>query len=200
MKIAVYPGSFNPMHIGHIAVIGYLLGHSGFDKVYLVVSPHNPFKDRAIKDNADMRLQAARQAIERHGLGDRVLVDDIEFGRPSPSYTIDTLDALKRREPGNSFTLVIGGDNVEGMPRWKEGERLLTEYGVAVYPREGHDMVREANKLKLQHKNAEKLFSPGCKHRPYRIRLLREAPFITVSSTRIREMLSRGEDVTALLA
>lgn len=147
-----------------------------------------------------MRLQAARQAIQRHGLGDRVLVDDIEFGRPSPSYTIDTLDALKRREPGNSFTLVIGGDNVEGMPRWKEGERLLTEYGVVVYPREGYDMVREANKLKLQHKNAEKLFSPGCKHRPYRIKLLRGAPFITVSSTQIREMLSRGEDVTALLA
>lgn len=201
MKIAVYSGSFNPMHIGHIAVIEYLLGHGGFDMVYMIVSPHNPFKADSIRDNARKRYEAAKQAIERRGLSARVKVDDIEFGRPTPSYTINTLDALSEREPGKRFTLVIGGDNVSEMLRWKEGERLLTQYGVVVYPREGYNMVHAAAVLRKQQKNAEQLFgTPDGKHHPFHIKLLREAPLVTVSSTQIREMQARGESVDHLLA
>ncbi len=200
MKIAVYSGSFNPMHIGHIAVIEYLLGHGGFDMVYMIVSPHNPFKNSGLKDNARERYAAACEAIERRGLSARVLVDDIEFGMPTPSYTVDTLDALKKREPENRFTLVIGGDNISELLRWKEGERLLTEYGVVVYPREGFNISSEARKLKLQHRNAERLFAPDAPHRPYHIKLLKDAPLVTISSTTIRQMLSDGNDVSKLLA
>lgn len=201
MKIAVYSGSFNPMHIGHIAVIEYLLDHGGFDMVYMIVSPHNPFKDGSMRDNAYERFEAAKAAIERRGLSSRVKVDDIELDRPTPSYTIQTLDALKTREPQNRFTLVIGGDNVADMLKWKEGERILTEYGVVVYPREGYNIVRESAKLKLQHKNAEMLFgTPDGKHHPFRIKLLRDAPLVTISSTEIRTRLAAHQSVDHLLA
>lgn len=209
MKIAVYSGSFNPMHIGHIAVVRYLLDHGGFDMVYLIVSPQNPFKDGSIRDNARERYLGAAEAIRRQGLENRVKVDDIEFGRPAPSYTINTLDALKEREPRNRFTLVIGGDNIGAMLKWKEGERLLCDYGIVVYPREGYNMVREARILKQQHRNAEILFgdaqghpwgSAEFKHRPYRIKLLKDAPLVTISSTQIREMIRQGLDASEYLA
>lgn len=187
MKIAVYSGSFNPMHIGHIAVIGYILNHGGFDMVYVIPSPHNPFKDGSIRDNARERYAAAVQAISRRGLSQRVKVDDIEFGMPVPSYSVDTLDALSARESDNSFTLVIGGDNVCEMLRWKEGARLISEYGIVVYPREGYDAETAAEGLLEQVPAA-------------RIQILRGAPFVTVSSTQIRDMLARGEDVSLLLA
>lgn len=199
MKVAVYSGSFNPMHIGHLSVIRYLLENAGYDKVYMIVSPHNPFKDPGIADNSAQRLQAAREAIERHGLQDRVLVDDIEFGMSQPSYSIRTLDALKAREPRNRFTLVIGADNLSEMLRWKEGERLMSEYGIVVYPREGFNMVHDCKVLKTKHKNECNIFNIP-KHSILHIKLLRDAPFVTVSSTQIREMKAAGRDVSDLLA
>lgn len=199
MKVAVYSGSFNPMHIGHLSVIRYLLENAGYDKVYMIVSPHNPFKDPGIADNSAQRLQAAREAIERHGLQDRVLVDDIEFGMSQPSYSIRTLDALKAREPRNRFTLVIGADNLSEMLRWKEGERLMREYGIVVYPREGFNMVHDRKVLKTKHKNECSIFNIP-KHSILHIKLLRDAPFVTVSSTQIREMKAAGRDISDLLA
>lgn len=200
MKVAVYSGSFNPFHKGHIAVIRYLLDVAGYDRVYLIVSPHNPFKEASLVDSSEVRLAAVREAIGRNGLQDRVLVDDIEFGMPLPSYTIRTLDALQEREPENRFTLVIGGDNVSRMLEWKEAERLMEQYGLVVYPREGFNMVRDARILKEKHRNAERLFEEGGKHKPFHIKLLRDAPLVSISSSQIREMASRGEDVTPLLA
>lgn len=199
MKVAVYSGSFNPMHIGHLSVIRYLLENAGYDKVYMIVSPHNPFKDPGIADNSAQRLQAAREAIERNNLQDRVFVDDIEFGMSQPSYSIRTLDALKAREPRNRFTLVIGADNLSEMLRWKEGERLMREYGIVVYPREGFNMVHDCKVLKTKHKNECSIFNIP-KHSILHIKLLRDAPFVTVSSTQIREMKAAGRDVSDLLA
>lgn len=200
MKVAVYSGSFNPFHKGHIAVIRYLLAVAGYERVYLIVSPHNPFKEASLADSGEKRLAAVREAIQRNGLQDKVLVDDIEFGMPLPSYTIRTLDALQEREPANRFTLVIGGDNVSRMLEWKEAERLMEQYGLVVYPREGYNMVRDARILKQKHRNAERIFEDGGKHRPFHIKLLKDAPLVEISSSEIREMISRGEDVTPLLA
>lgn len=200
MKVAVYSGSFNPIHKGHIAVIRYLLDVAGYDSVYLIVSPHNPFKEVSLADSGEKRLAAVREAIRRNGLQDRVLVDDIEFGMPLPSYTIRTLDALQAREPANRFTLVIGGDNVSRMLEWKDAERLMEQYGLVVYPRKGYNMVRDARILKQKHRNAERMFESGDRHKPFHIKLLKDAPLVEVSSSEIREMISRGEDVTSLLA
>lgn len=206
MKIAVYMGSFNPMHIGHLAVIRYLLDEALFDKVYLIVSPQNPFKDTSLAASAKQRYDDAVKAVHRNNLQDRVLVDDIEMSMGYPSYSIRTLDALKAREPHNRFVLVVGGDNLHELPIWREGIRIMTDYGVVVYPRDGFNIVHDAAILRLQHKNQERLFSPTSDntgkavHRPLHIKLLRNAPLVDISSTQIREMVLKGEDVSKLLA
>lgn len=200
-RVAVYMGSFNPMHKGHIAVISYLLDMGGFDKVYLIVSPHNPFKNSAVADNAAERFAAAVDAVQRNGMADRVKVDDIEFSMPLPSYSVRTLDALSQREPDKRFVLVVGGDNLHELPLWKEGQRIMEQYGVVVYPREGYDIAHDCRVLKREHSNAAKIFNGGTgRAKPYHIQLLEGAPLVNVSSTQIREMIARGEDASGLLA
>lgn len=188
MRIAVYPGSFDPLHIGHKAILEYLTGEGSFDAVYLVVSPQNPFKDPSKALNARKRYEAAAEAVARHP-DLRVKVDDIELGMDPPNYTIRTLDALKAREPGNTFTLVIGADNLEGLPRWRCVRRILTDYEIAVYPRPGYDsgMLLEA-------------LREFCRKRHIRCNVtLINAPQVDVSSTRIRRALMLGEDVSRWL-
>ncbi|MGN1212130.1 MAG: nicotinate (nicotinamide) nucleotide adenylyltransferase [Candidatus Cryptobacteroides sp.] len=180
MEIAVFSGSFNPLHIGHKAIIESLTCGGGFDAVYLVVSPKNPLKDTVSADSAPERIAAARAAVGRHSL--KVKVDDIELNMPPPHYTIRTLDALSSREPDNRFSLVMGADNLADIHRWKDYERILTDYGVAVYPREGFDL--EELKDSLMNENTS-----------FRIRLI-DAPKVDISSTRIRQALASGEDVT----
>ena len=114
MRIAVYSGSFDPLHIGHKAIMEYLTQTSDFDWVYLVISPQNPFKDKDKALNAVQRYRAAVDAVRRHPEL-HVWVDDIELEMPAPHYTIRTLDALKKREPDNDFTLVVGADNLQGI-------------------------------------------------------------------------------------
>jgi len=167
--------------------------------VYLIVSPHNPFKDPSLYDSGEERIETAREIIERHGLTQKVKVDDIEFSMPVPSYTIRTLDALKTREPGNRFSLVIGGDNLSQMLEWKEGERILTEYGIVVYPRSGFNMVHDCAVLKQKHRNAEKIFGSAI-HKPYHIKLLKDAPLVNISSSEIREITAKGENADDYLA
>ena len=115
MKIAVYSGSFNPLHIGHLAIIRHMIEEAGFDMVYLIVSPKNPLKDGISSSSALSRFKAAQDAVSRH-FDSKVRVDDIEMNMPEPHYTIRTLNALLEREPGNEFTLVIGADNLAGSP------------------------------------------------------------------------------------
>ena len=157
--------------------------------VYLIVSPKNPLKDGISSDSAIDRFNAAAEAVNRHFAAARaqgkVLVDDIELAMPEPHYTIRTLDALREREPGNTFTLIMGADNLAGIRRWKDYTRILTEYGVAVHPREGDDLTQIKQDL-LEENPA------------YRIQII-NAPLVTVSSTQIREARQRGEDVSHLL-
>ena len=183
MEIAVFSGSFNPLHIGHKAIIESLVDGGGFDSVYLVVSPKNPLKESISADSAPERLKAAREAVERHSL--RVKVDDIEMNMPPPHYSVRTLDALSQREPGNRFTLVMGADNLADIRRWRDYGRILTEYGVAVYPRGGVDL--DAVTADLIAENPE-----------YRIRLI-EAPKVDISSTIIREGLAAGRDMSSYM-
>ena len=181
MRIAVYSGSFNPLHIGHLAIVRQLLEKEGFDKVYLVVSPKNPLKDNIDISSAPARLEAARKAVVRRGLQENVVVDDIEFRMPAPHYTVRTLDALREREPQNAFTLIMGSDQIADIRRWRDYSRILSEYGVLVYPREGFD--NEAVAADLLNENPQ-----------YRIGIM-DAMKVDVSSTMIREGLSRGEEM-----
>lgn len=185
MNIAVYSGSFNPLHIGHLAIMKHLIEKAGFDMVYLIVSPKNPLKDSISSDSAADRYNAAVEAVNRHFGTSVVKVDDIELTMPEPHYTIRTLNALMEREPGNEFTLVIGADNLACIRKWKEYQRILTDFGVAVFPREGHDLKSIREGLMSENSN-------------YEIRLL-DAPLVTISSTEIREAIQHGKDISQYL-
>ena len=204
MRIAVYSGSFDPLHIGHQAIMERLTQTREFDWVYLVISPQNPLKDPAKALSAERRYRAAIEAVRRHPEL-HVWVDNIELEMPAPHYTIKTLDALRKREPENEFTLVIGADNLD---RWRDAPRILGEYGVAVYPRKGYDMERLREMLLEECRHfpvpyvldASQVGRPSLEDmdRLYHIRLI-DAPIVDISSTQIREMLARGEDASAYL-
>lgn len=191
-----------------MAIMEYLANVREFDWVYLVISPQNPFKNPEKALNAEQRYKAAIDAVRRHP-SLHVWVDDIELRMPAPHYTIKTLDALKKREPENDFSLVIGADNLQDIHKWRDAPRILSEYGVSVYPRKGYDV----------HKIREMLLEE-CRHFPppyvldwsespgqvsledlgslYNISII-DAPIIDVSSTGIRAAQLRGEDVSHLL-
>ena len=164
--------------------------------VYLIVSPKNPLKDSISSDSARDRYNAAVAAVNRHFLevedcvdgmpkSSRVKVDDIELTMPEPHYTIRTLDALRQREPDNTFTFVMGADSLDDIRRWRDYTRILKEFGVAVFPRKGHDL--ETIKADLLKENPV-----------YKIQII-NAPLVTVSSTQIREAMQRGDDTSHLL-
>jgi len=184
MRIAVYSGTFNPLHKGHLAIMRHLSESDAFDWTYLVISPQNPLKDPSGACSARKRYHDAVDAVMRHPEL-KVWVDNCEFGIDGPSYTVRTLDFLKAREPENEFTLIIGADNLHGIRQWKDYARLLSEYGVSVYPRSGYD----AEDLK-------KGLTAECAR--FRIGLL-DCPTVDISSTMIREATARGEDTTELL-
>ncbi len=208
MRIAVYSGSFDPLHIGHQAIMEYLTDVRDFDWVYLVISPQNPFKDPEKALNAEDRYRAAVEAVLRHPEL-HVWVDDIELRMPAPHYTIKTLDALKKREPENDFTLVIGADNLENIHKWRDAPRLLSEYGVTVYPRKGYDVhkIRQMLLEECRHFPAPyvldfwttpDIVSLEQLDRLYNIRII-DAPIVDISSTEIREREEAGEDMSEFL-
>ena len=212
MKIAVYSGSFDPLHIGHLAIMECLTHEREFDWVYLVISPQNPLKDPSKALSARKRYDDAVEAVKRHPEL-HVWVDDIEMKMEPPHYTIRTLDALKKREPENDFTLVIGADNLENIHLWRDSARLLSEYGVVVYPRKGYDADSIREQLQKESLNfptpyvldawetqvmdgavsIEEMFE-----RLYNIRVI-DAPIVDISSTEIREAQARGEDMSEFL-
>ena len=190
MNIAVYSGSFNPLHIGHLAIIRHLIEEAGFDCVYLIVSPKNPLKDSISGESGRERYTAAADAVARHfgtsiDENAKVKVDDIELQMPEPHYTIRTLDALREREPENRFTLTIGADNLADIRRWRDYSRILKEYGVAVFPRAGFDL----NEIKADLLSEED---------SYMINILK-AEMVDISSTTIRNAIASGQDMSEWL-
>ena len=165
----------------------YLTGKGGFDCVYLIVSPQNPFKDPSLAEQGERRYLAAVEAAGRHPEL-KVKVDDIELHRDPPQYSIDTLDLLQAREPDNQFTLVIGSDNLERFPEWRQAERILKEYGIVVYPRPGYDADAAVAALRSAPSGSE-----------YRIRILEDAPQFDISSTELRKGLEEGRDMSEYL-
>lgn len=186
MNIAVYSGSFNPLHIGHLAIIRHMIEEAGFDMVYLIVSPKNPLKDGISALTGQDRYDAAVVAVNRHfATGANVKVDDIELNMPEPHYTVRTLKALREREPANSFTFVMGADNLADIRRWREYSTILKEFGIAVFPRTGHDLTQIKQDLMNE--------DPA-----YRIQIL-NAPLVDISSTQIREAIANGGDPSKFL-
>ena len=184
MNIAVYSGSFNPLHIGHLAIIKHMIEEAGFDMVYLIVSPKNPLKDSISESTGQDRYDAAIAAVNRH-FNQKIRVDDIELNMPAPHFTVRTLMALKEREPENAFTFVMGADNLADIRRWRNYTTILKDFGVAVFPRTGHDLTE----IKQDLLNEDPT---------YRIQIL-EAELVNISSTQIREAIANGDDPSKFL-
>lgn len=181
-KIGLYFGSFNPIHIGHTAIAGYMTEFTDLDQVWFVVSPHNPLKKKDTLLPDHHRFYMAELAI---GDNARLKVSDIEFKLPVPSYTIDTLAYLKEKYPNNTFCLIMGEDNLLTLNKWKNVNELVNNYPVYVYPRP--NIVKPSSHL------LDKLLDKADIH-------IVKAPLMDISGTFIREGIKNGKDMSYFLS
>lgn len=138
MHIGLYFGSFNPIHIGHLIVANHIVENTTVDKVWFVVSPHNPLKEAHTLLNEYHRLHLVELAIEENT---RFRASNVEFHLPKPSYTIDTLTYLTEKFPLEQFSVIMGSDSFQNIHRWKNYEQLVEDYEVIVYNRPGFDVT-----------------------------------------------------------
>src|SRR6185436_15729441 len=132
MKVGLFFGTFNPIHVGHMIIASYMAEFTDLEQVWLIVSPQNPLKQNQILLHDYHRLALARLAVENHR---KLKVSNVEFSLPKPSYTIDTLTHLSEKYRDNEFVLIVGTDNLESFRQWKDYERILDQYSLYVYPR-----------------------------------------------------------------
>jgi nicotinate-nucleotide adenylyltransferase len=177
-KIGLYFGSFNPVHIGHIAVAGYMLEFGGLDQVWFVVSPHNPLKKKETLLADQQRLYMVQLAT---GDSMKLRASDIEFRLPVPSYTIDTLAFLKEKNPGHLFSLIVGEDNLYTLHKWKNVMELIKNHELLVYPRPASTKPASAM--------LEKVLSAA------KITYV-NAPLMEISGTFIRDGIKTGKDMS----
>lgn len=168
-------GSFNPLHTGHLILAHFMATHTDLDAVWLVVSPQSPFKVGLEMLPEQARFELVQAAIANN---DRLKALDIEFNMPLPNYTIATLDALHQQYPNHRFVLLMGEDNLPGLPRWKDADRILAEYEVYVYPRPGV----AATEVKAH---------PGVQ--------VVDAPLLDISATFIRDCVRAGKSIRYLV-
>lgn len=181
-KIGLFFGSFNPIHIGHLILANYILENSDMDELWFVVSPQNPFKDKKSLLADHNRLDMVQLAVKNYP---KMRASNVEFSLPKPSYTIDTLTYLKEKYPNYSFALIMGEDNLDSLPKWKNAEKLMSDYQIIVYPRifeGGTSTSLSVSKIKNQEN----------------INII-NAPIIELSATEIRKMIKEGKNVRPML-
>jgi nicotinate-nucleotide adenylyltransferase len=182
VKIGLYFGSFNPVHIRHLAIGGYMTEFAGLNQVWFVVSPHNPLKKKETLLADHQRLHMVKLGI---GDNNKLKASEIEFKLPVPSYTIDTLAYLKEKYPGNEFCLVMGEDNLYTLHKWKNVNELISKYPIYIYPRP--DSVKPSSPLLNQ------ILSTAMIH-PVK------APVMDISGTFIRDGIKKGKDMSYFLS
>ena len=169
MKIGLFFGSFNPIHIGHLMIANYMLNFSDLNEIWLILSPHNPLKEKKSLLPDHHRLELARIAVENTK---GIKVSDIEFKLAQPSYTINTLVVLKEKYPNHQFGLIMGADNLQSFSKWRNYQEILKISELYVYPR------------------------PDCStsNLDFEYKLI-NAPQIEISSTLIRNMIKEKKDI-----
>ena len=170
-KIGIYSGSFNPIHHGHVMLANYLVEFSDLDELWFVVTPHNPLKKMEDLLDDDERLKMVQLAL---GDDPRFFVSDIEMHLPTPSYTINTLTSLSEQNPDAEFIFICGMDSLQNFKNWREYQKILDNYELLVFPREGYDGGELAN---------------------YPSVTVLKTPIIEISSTFIRQCIKEGRDV-----
>jgi nicotinate-nucleotide adenylyltransferase len=176
MQIGLYFGSFNPIHHGHLIIANYVLQHTALDQVWFVVTPQNPLKPSGALLNEYQRLFLVNAAIDgENGLR----ASDIEFKLPRPSYTTDTLAYLQEKYPNHRFSIIMGSDSYQNLPKWKNYEFLLQHYPVYVYLRPGHETLTPW---------------AGAKE----VTIL-DAPLLPISATDIRKNIKEGRSIRYLV-
>ncbi|MFI1771200.1 nicotinate (nicotinamide) nucleotide adenylyltransferase [Thalassobellus citreus] len=177
MKIGLYFGSFNPIHIGHLVIANHIAEYSDLDQVWFVVTPHNPFKKKSSLLDNYQRLEMVYRATKEYP---KLKPSDIEFSLPQPSYTINTLTYLQEKHPDYEFALIMGEDNLKGFHKWKNYQLILENHHIYVYPR-----ISE-NKVDTQFNGHEKIHPV-------------DAPIMQLSSTFIRNGIKAGKNVKPML-
>ena len=173
MKIGLFFGTYNPIHVGHMVIANYMVEYTDLDRLWIIVTPHNPFKEKKTLLADYHRLQLVKIAI-----GDdlRFKASDIEFNLPQPNYTVHTLTYLKEAHPDDEFVLVMGADNLTHFKKWKNYEEILEKYEIYVYPRiEGADFGDDL----MSHPKIS----------------LHKAPVVQISSSFIRKSIKEKKDV-----
>jgi nicotinate-nucleotide adenylyltransferase len=173
--IALFFGSFNPIHIGHLIIADAIALEKDIEKVWFVVSPQNPFKAKESLLAENARYYLAQLATENNP---KFFVSNIEFNMPKPSFTIDTLNHLEEKYPGKKFCLVMGGDNLQHFEKWKNYEQILDNYKIYIYRRPKSDLSSIHS-----HKNIHFL----------------DVPLMDISSTVIRERIRLNQSIKYLL-
>lgn len=176
MKIGIYPGTFNPVHKGHKAVARFMSRRTDLDRVWVLVSPQNPFKDKSAAPDAAERFRQVRRAFS----GDKkILVSNFELKLPVPTYTYRTLRLLRKKFPKHEFVLILGADSMQSLPRWKNGGEIIRKHAIYVYPRKGTSFRVHKGRSTI------KLF---------------KAAKVNVSSTAIRQGMKQGKKMQKWLA
>ncbi len=175
MKIGLFFGSFNPIHIGHLVISNYISEYSNLDELWLVVSPQNPLKNKKTLLNEYDRFKMVELALCESEI---IKPSDIEFRLPKPSYTIDTLTYLSEKYPSHKFILIMGTDNFDSFHKWKNSEIILENYQLLVYPRPGYSLGEYEN-----HPNIKQI----------------DAPLMEISSSFIRKAIKNNKNVQYFL-
>lgn len=173
MKIGLYFGSFNPVHHGHLIIASFVANNTDLDQVWFVVSPQNPFKVSAALLNEYQRLHLVRLAIEGE---DRLKAVDIEFYLPKPSYTVDTLAYLEEKYPKHQFSIIMGGDSFQNLPKWKNANIIMSRYPIFVYNRPGFEIHTDQKNITIL-----------------------DAPLLQLSATEIRQTIKNGKSIRYLV-
>ena len=177
MKIGLYFGSFNPIHVGHLVIANHLAEYSDLDQIWFVVTPHNPFKKKSSLLDNFQRLEMVYRATKDYT---KLKPSDIEFNLPQPNYTVNTLTYLQEKHPDNEFALIMGEDNLKSFHKWKNYELILENHHIYVYPRISNE------KVETQFDGHKKIH-------------VIDAPIMEISSTFIRKSIKAGKNVQPLL-
>ena len=177
MKIGLYFGTYNPIHVGHLIIANHMAEYAGLDQIWMVVTPHNPLKKKATLLDDQQRLQMVFLATEDYP---KIKPSDIEFKLPQPSYTVITLAHLQEKYPNHEFSLIMGEDNLKTFHKWRNYDVILENHDIYVYPRISEEPA-----------NVELKSHP-------KIHVI-DAPIVEISSTFIRKNIKEGKNIQPLL-